>query len=167
DQISRASRQLFEGPGSSEPLRVLAPATFAMQWLIPRLKSAGAPGFADQVDIRTTQTHEAWTKCPFDLAIRRGKDDCGAHESEPLWTEDLTLIAAPTVARRLGSQGLAAPADEPCVESASRPGELASWLGRAGLDCASLKLTRRFDHYYVTLHAIINGYGWGIGSLQV
>ncbi len=166
DRISRASRRLFDGPDASEPLRVLAPATFAMQWLLPNLRRA-EPAFEDRIAIHTTQTSEPWTKLPFDVAIRRGIDDCAGHRSEALLTEQLTLIAAPTIALRLREQGLDALADVPLVESESRPGELQSWLAKAGVNLSSLKTSRRFSHFYVMLQAIINEYGAGIGSPQI
>jgi LysR family transcriptional regulator, glycine cleavage system transcriptional activator len=167
DRISRASRRLFEGPGQAVPLRVLAPATFAMQWLIPNLRRAGLREFEDQIAIYTTQTHEPWTGSPFDLAIRRGRKDCAGQDSQPLWTEELTLICAPVIARRLRAEGLASLTDEPLVESVSRPDELPSWLVRAGINPSSVRVRQRYDHFYVTLQAIINGYGCGVGSLQV
>lgn len=167
DRISRASRRLFDGPDHVEPLRVLAPATFAMQWLIPNLRRADLPEFEDRIAIHTTQTDESWTKLPFDVAIRRGTQDCAGQDSRPLWIEQLTLVCAPVIARRLRADGVRSLTDAPLVESVTRPNELSTWLTRAGIDPASIRVRQRYDHFYVALQAIINGYGCGIGSLQV
>lgn len=167
DQIHRASRRLFDSQVSSPPLRVVAPATFAMQWLIPNLRRSSVPTFATGLAIQTTQTNESWGKLPFDVAIRRGSGDCGELESEPLFTERLTLIAAPTLARELRQSGLDALVRTPFVESDSRSGELQSWLGAAGVEASVAGGSRHFDHFYVLLQAVVNEYGAGVGPVQI
>lgn len=167
DQIHRASRRLFDSRAESPPLRVVAPATFAMQWLIPNLRRAGVPAFEEAIAIQTTQTNESWAKLPFDIAIRRGRNDCGDYESELLFTERLTLVAAPALARRLRDEGIGALGRVPLVESESRPGELQSWLSAAGVDASAVQVSRNFDHFYVLLQAVVNEYGAGIGPAQI
>ena len=167
DQIHRASRRLLDSRAETVPLRVIAPATFAMQWLIPNLRRAGIPEFEDGVSIQTTQANESWSKLPFDIAIRRGSSDCGDYESESLFIEQLTLVAAPALARRLRDDGVDAIMRVPLVESESRPGDLQSWLATAGVDASDVQVSRNFDHFYVLLQAVVNEYGAGVGPAQI
>ncbi len=70
-------------------------------------------------------------------------------------------------AKRLRDGGVRSLTDAPLVETVTRPNELSTWLTRAGIDPASVRVRQRYDHFYVALQAIINGYGCGVGSLQV
>ncbi|HEX4384336.1 MAG TPA: LysR substrate-binding domain-containing protein, partial [Myxococcales bacterium] len=48
-----------------------------------------------------------------------------------------------------------------------RPGDWTDWLARAGLSQRSEQPRRVFDHFFITLQAVIDGLGLGIGPLPV
>jgi DNA-binding transcriptional LysR family regulator len=87
--IAEAVENLRAAGGETE-LHVLAPSTFAMRWLIPRLWSftAGSEGIA--VQLRQTHSLEDWRDIPFDVAIRT--DSKLPHH----------LVAVPILHERLG-----------------------------------------------------------------
>jgi DNA-binding transcriptional LysR family regulator len=81
----------------------------------------------------------------------------------PLFTEQTTVIASPAF---LQQHRLRKPADlahAVWLSTESRPGDWENWLAAA--DCANLRpaQTLRFDHFFVTLQAVVDGMGLGIG----
>jgi len=53
------------------------------------------------------------------------------------------------------------------LASETRPGDWADWLERAGLPHRADQRRRVFDHFFVTLQAVVEGLGIGIGALPV
>jgi DNA-binding transcriptional LysR family regulator len=51
--------------------------------------------------------------------------------------------------------------------SETRPGDWADWLDQAGLPHRSEQRRRVFDHFFVTLQAVVDGFGIGIGPLPI
>jgi len=49
----------------------------------------------------------------------------------------------------------------------TRPGDWIDWLERAGLSHMAGQRRQLFDHFYVTLHAILDGLGLGIGPFPL
>ncbi|MDR5760795.1 LysR substrate-binding domain-containing protein [Caballeronia sp. LZ035] len=146
-------------------IRVSASATVAMRWLIPRL-----PRFAEShpdVDVRvsTAMSTEPALRGSFDLAIRRFVPPGGQFQSWPLFRERMTVIASPALLARTGLSRVEALAAATWLTSETRPGDWEAWLEAAGH--ASLRAHRmlRFDHFFVTLQAVVDGLGVGIGPL--
>jgi DNA-binding transcriptional LysR family regulator len=143
---------------SASTLQVLAPSTFAMRWLIPRVW-----GFADansRIDIQLRQTHsrENWLDLPFEVAIRMGSDAPPHLTSVPFLTEELVLAISPI--SRFASL-LNSPGDllhSGVLKSSTRPDETENWLDHAGLDKRSVKTTV-FPHFYLALEAALAGMG--------
>ena len=140
-------------PPQSEPLNILAPATFAMKWLVPRLYRLEhvAPGL--QVTLRPTNTGDDWVKLPHHGAIRRDGFVPAGYESQPLMREKLTAFIARSILR----EGIA-PEDVPLCESGTRQGDLDRWLAAAGIRRVGQK-RRRFAHFYIAYAAALAGEG--------
>jgi LysR family transcriptional regulator, glycine cleavage system transcriptional activator len=151
-------------------LRVSAPTTFAMRWLIPRLERFHAKRAEIEVAVTTTTTlHEA-LRGGFDVAIRRGSTDQDAwpqHRAVPFLDEADTLIMSPALFARRPVSGLADIANHVLLSTETRPGDWSDWLDRAGLHHAAEQRRRMFDHFFVTLQAVVDGFGLGIGPLPV
>ncbi|NYT25473.1 LysR family transcriptional regulator [Alcaligenaceae bacterium] len=143
-------------------LRVSAPATFAMKWLIPRL-SAFKERYRDaRVQVQTATTQQLGLGGAFDLAIRRDAPVQAAYSGFPLFEEWQTLIASPQLL-------LANPIREPgdvnqhtWIYTDTRPRHWDAWLTAAGLPNRPWD-TLRFDHFYVSYSAVLDGLGLGIG----
>lgn len=162
DHIGDAARR-YGKRATQKVIRVNAPATMAMRWLIPRLD-----GFRQRmpgVDVRvsTAFSNEAAFRGSFDVAIRRVGAGAGQFEVLPLFAEWGTVVASPALWQRAP---LARPADLAraiVLSTETRPGDWEAWLQRAG--CPDLRPAQelRFDHYFVTLQAVTDGMGYGIG----
>lgn len=162
DHISDAA-QRYGKRATEKVIRINAPATMAMRWLIPRLGAfrQRVPGV--EVRVSTAFSNEPALKGSFDVAIRRTTGEQGQFEVLPLFAETGTLIVSPALWR---AAPLARPADLTraiLLSTETRPGEWNAWLERAG--CPDLRPVQelRFDHYFVTLQAVVDGMGYGMG----
>ena len=151
-------------------LRVSAPTTFAMRWLIPRLDSFHAERPEVEVVVTTTTTLHDELRGGFDVAIRRGSAEQDAwpqHRAEPFLDEADTLIMSPALFDRLPVRQLADLAGHVMLVTETRPGDWTDWLDHAGLQPVAEPHRRVFDHFFVTLQAVTDGLGLGIGPLPV
>ena len=151
-------------------LRVSAPTTFAMRWLIPRLDRFHAERPEVEVVVTTVTTLHDELRGGFDVAIRRGlaeQDSWPQHRAVPFLEEADTLMMSPALFDR---QPVRRPADlarHVLLVTETRAGDWTDWLDRAGLRSMAEPRRRVFDHYFVTVQAVIDGLGVGIGPLPV
>jgi DNA-binding transcriptional LysR family regulator len=161
------SLDAFSERAENVPLRVIAPATFAMRWLLPRLPDFQLLHETIRVRVRQTHTPENWLDIPFDLAIRRGGPVPSHFKAITFFREELGLVCSPDVLRD-GAQPAAAIVETlPLLKAETRPGELESWLLTAG---ASVRLASRalsFPHFYIALEAAIAGAGAVVAPVKV
>ena len=154
-----------------EVLRVIAPATFAMRWLIPRLPTFQAQIGDVDVLVRPTHTTENWADIPFDVVIRRGDALPSDLRMVALFREEITLVArADIVGDVLGNHAREGPsrlAGSQLLEAVTRPGELSRWLIAAGLPPDQAGRATRFGHFYIALEAALAGQGLLAAPIEV
>jgi LysR family glycine cleavage system transcriptional activator len=140
--------------GRAEPivLNVVAPATFAMRWLIPRLPAFHAARPTIKVRVRPTHTPEDWDALEFDVMIRRGKPLADRFAPQLLLVESLGLVMSPELAK------VRHPLELPLAEAETRPGELAAWI-RMATGASTIPPAMVFPHFYVALEAALSGAG--------
>ncbi len=162
DHISDAARR-YGKQASTKVIRVNAPATLAMRWLIPQLPSFRAKHPQVEVRISTAFSNDPVLRGSFDVGIRRSADDRAQFEVLPLLAEQTTVIASPAYLKQRKVRKPADLAQAVWLSTESRPGDWENWLASAG--CAELRpaQTLRFDHFFVTLQAVVDGMGLGIG----
>lgn len=162
DHISDAARR-YGKQASTKVIRVNAPATLAMRWLIPQLPSFRARHPQVEVRISTAFSNDPVLRGSFDVGIRRAADDRAQFEVLPLLAEQTTVIASPAYLKQRKVRKPADLAQAVWLSTESRPGDWENWLASAG--CAELRpaQTLRFDHFFVTLQAVVDGMGLGIG----
>jgi len=157
-------------PSTRHILRVNAPTTLAMRWLIPRLERFHADHADVEVVVTTATTLHDELRGGFDLAIRRGVAERSAwpqYQVTHLLDEMETLIASPA---SLAQRPLHRPADieqHVLLGSETRPGDWSNWFEHAGLSQKPDQRRRVFDHFFVTLQAVIDGLGIAIGPLPI
>jgi LysR family glycine cleavage system transcriptional activator len=144
-------------------IRVSAPATVAMRWLIPRLSL-----FADlhpEVEVRVTTvlSTEPGFKGSFDVAIRRHVPGNGQFQAWPLFREANTVIASPALLHKQAIVSVEQLAGATWLTTETRPGDWERWLEAASQSGLRAQRSMRFDHFFVTLQAVADGLGFGIG----
>lgn len=164
DHISDASRR-YGRRGRNPVIRVNAPATMAMRWLIPRLTAYRLKHPEVEVRVSTAFSQEPAFRGSFDVVIRRVPLDPTGYEVQPLYTEHHTVIASPAY---LAGHALRHPKDVASaiwLSSETRPGEWEDWLQVAGHADLRPVQNLRFDHFFVTLQAVVDGLGLAIGPM--
>lgn len=154
-------------PQAPRILRVSAPATFAMRWLIPRLDDFHAVRADTEVRVTTTTTLQDALRGGFDLAVRRGPEPWPQHRAVPFLTEADTLVASPGLLRNRPLTTLRDLASHVLLGTETRPGDWIDWLAAAGVALPGGVRRRVFDHFFVTLQAVEDGGGLGIGPFPI
>jgi LysR family glycine cleavage system transcriptional activator len=149
---------------TSKLIRINAPATFAMRWLIPKLAEFGKVSPQTEVRVSTAFSNDPALKGSFDLAIRRSPGDHSQFEVTRLFEERATVIASPGLVAKRRRWKPANLVSEVLLATESRPGDWESWLEVAGIRDLRPAQRLRFDHFFVTLQAVADGMGFGIGT---
>jgi LysR family transcriptional regulator, glycine cleavage system transcriptional activator len=157
-------------PGARRILRVSAPTSFAIRWLIPRLEQFHQAHPLVEVSVTTVSTVHEELRGGFDVAVRRGSaktDSWPQHRAADILDDVDTLIMSPALYERHPIHSPADIANHVLLSSETRPGDWIDWLGRAGLSHLAGQRRRIFDHFHVTLQAVIDGLGIGIGPFPL
>jgi DNA-binding transcriptional LysR family regulator len=157
-------------PSTRHILRVNAPTTLAMRWLIPRLDRFHAERPDVEVVVTTATTLHDELRGGFDLAIRRGVAEQSVwpqYRPVHFLDEADTLIASPALLEQKPLRDLAGIRDHILLSSETRPGDWSGWLEFASLPQSAEQKRRVFDHFFVTLQAVADGLGIGIGPMPV
>ncbi|CAO3440444.1 LysR substrate-binding domain-containing protein [Azospirillum endophyticum] len=157
-------------PAARRILRVSAPTSFAMRWLIPRLERYHAGHPQVEVAVTTVSTVLEELRGGVDVAIRRGvarEHLWPQHRVVPVLDDVDTLIMSPALFAR---RPILKPADiegHTLLASETRAGDWTDWLEAAGLQQLAGHPRRIFDHFFVTRQAVEDGLGIGIGPLPM
>lgn len=157
-------------PGARRILRVSAPTSLAMRWLIPRLNRYHADHPHVEVAVTTVSCVLEELRGGVDLAIRRGvarADVWPQHRIVPLLDDVDTLIMSPAL---FAHRPILKPADiegHTLFASETRAGDWANWLEAAGLQHLTGLPRQIFDHFFVVRQAVEDGLGIGIGPLPM
>ncbi len=157
-------------PGVRRILRVSAPTSLAMRWLIPRLHRYHGEHPDVEVVVTTVSCVVEDMRGGVDVAIRRGvarNDLWPQHHVVPLLEDVDTLIMSPALFAR---RPIHAPADiegHNLLASETRAGDWDNWLEAAGLQHLAGLPRQTFDHFFVTRQALEDGLGIGIGPLPM
>lgn len=169
-EISRAFSQIQQaslhyGKGlATRLLRVSVPATLAMKWLIPLLPEFRNRYPDARIQIQSVTTQQLSLEGAFDLAIRRDPPANPAFTGIGLFKEWHTLVVAPAVLAEKPLNNLSQVLEHTWLYSETRPRHWDAWLQAAGLPNRPWN-TYRFDHFYVTYSAVLDGLGLAIGPL--
>ena len=151
EEIEQALADIAE-TRPSEVLTIVAPATFAMRWLIPRLPTLEAGPGTVSARVRPTHTTEDWDALDFDIVVRRAEPLAARLSPLPLFVEELGALVPSALA------GAISPRDLPFVDAATRTGELNRWCRHAFGGCPT-QPAKVFPHFYVAMEAALSGQG--------
>jgi LysR family glycine cleavage system transcriptional activator len=106
----------------------------------------------------------------FDVAIRKGLAEQTAwpqYRAAHFLDEADTLIVGPELYDRAPLRQLSDVHEHILLATETRPGDWTDWLQRAGLSQKVEQRRRVFDHLFVTLQAVTDGLGVGIGPVPI
>lgn len=157
-------------PDARRILRVSAPTSFAMRWLIPRLNRYHADHPHIEVAVTTVSTVLEDLRGGVDVAIRRGvaqQHVWPQHRVVPVLDDADTLIMSPAL---FAQRPILKPSDikgHTLLASETRAGDWTDWLEAAGLQHLAGHPRQIFDHFFVTRQAVEDGLGIGIGPFPM
>lgn len=159
DEIHDVLEELRPSRIQHAKLQVIAPATFAMRWLIPKLQEFHTTERPVDAMVRPTHTPDNWLDISFDVAVRRGGNIPTQFSPRQLFTETLSLVVPARLVsdgKVIGKEDLA---EIGLLEAVTRPGELKTWLKAAGLSGSTPRKALKLPHFYIALDAMFAGRG--------
>ncbi len=158
DRIAVTSMQLLE---QTEPtaLRISAPPTFTMRWLIPRISAFQRRRGGVEVKLTTSTATVNFEDRIYDVAIRGAHQALPGMLSVPFMTETIVPICHPDL---LEQGRLAEPyllKDHTLISYDTEPMSWAEWLPKAGQADLRISHNLQFEQMYFALQAAAEGLG--------
>lgn len=166
DRIALATAQQLER-GQQQVLRVSAPATFSLRWLVPRLSSFQVAH--PHIEVRLSTSNEPIEKLRdvVDLIIRGGPQAIDGYVADEFLSEVRLPVCAP---RLLEGRKLRKPADLAhftLLHAATYPGMWPEWLAAAGEPHLMPRQSLTLEHFYLTLQGALDGLGVAMGPIAL
>ncbi len=154
----------LRGQGARRKLRLSVLASFAGNWLLPRLPAFERAHPDVDVALEATTRYADFARDPVDLAIRFGTGPWEGLASEPLFPLEFYPVCRPERGRR---PPLRVPADlarHTWLDEVHIPTAWPLWLAAAGV--AGIEPARRltYDHAQLVLDAAMAGQGIALSS---
>ncbi|RKP46114.1 transcriptional regulator GcvA [Pararobbsia silviterrae] len=162
DRIALATAQQMQR-GHATILRVNAPATFSLRWLVPRLSAFQLDHPA--IEVRLSTSNEAIEKVrdEFDIVIRGGPHRVEGYLADEFLSEVRLPVCSPKL---LKGKTLKKPADLAhftLLHAATYPRMWPDWLAKAGTPNLTPRHTLTLEHFYLTLQGALDGLGVAMG----
>lgn len=160
DRIAVASTELQQAQGRGAPsaLRVSAPPTFTMRWLIPRMSGFQRQHADVEIKLTTSLAPVDFRQHDYDIAIRAATLALADCRSLPFMTETIVPVCHVDLLER----GLKEPADlarHTLIDYDTAPYTWTDWLAAAGLPRLEPAGTQNFEQMYFALQAAAEGLG--------
>ena len=158
DRIAVTSMQLQE-QAAPTALRINAPPTFTMRWLIPRISAFQRLRGDVEVKLTTSTAPVNFQERGYDIAIRGADQPLAGLHSVPFMTETIVPICHPDL---LENGRLRSPVDlsgHTLISYDTEPLAWADWLPVAGVAGLRPMNTQQFEQMYFALQAAVEGLG--------
>jgi LysR family glycine cleavage system transcriptional activator len=166
DVLDQATRDLAGSPSTGHIVRVSTTASFAALWLLPRLGAFRARH--PDVEVWVSESKAPATVGPegVDLALRTGRGPWSGVRAEPLLTDHLIPVCAPSVGTRLREPEDLARAT--LLHDEDPLGSWPEWVEAAGLGKpAWASRGPRFADGALLLQAASSGHGVALGRKRL
>jgi LysR family transcriptional regulator, glycine cleavage system transcriptional activator len=161
DQVASATANY--GKTDTAELRVNAPATFALRWLIPRLARYQQRHPEVKVRLETSNEPLEALQEPYDIIIRGGPDTFYGYTVCPFLSEDRLPVCSPALLDRLPLRTLDDLRHHTLLHTLSLPRLWDDWFAKAGVADLKPDAVLILDHFYLTLQAALDGIGIAMG----
>ncbi|MCK0207785.1 transcriptional regulator GcvA [Starkeya koreensis] len=161
DRIAAATAQY--GHEAGPVLRVNAPASFALRWLVPRL--AGFRERHPTIRVRLETSNQPLESLPdlHDVVIRGGPDSFYGYTTRPFLREERLPVCSPALMERLPLRTAGDLRGHTLLHTLSLPRLWDDWLAAAGVAGLEPAEALTLDHFYLTLQAALDGIGVAMG----
>ncbi|HEY9101945.1 transcriptional regulator GcvA [Chitinimonas sp.] len=162
DRIALATALQLER-GRQRVLRVNAPATFTLRWLLPRLSDFQRLHPTLEVRISTSNEVVEALTTPHDLVIRGGPQQIAGYVGEEFLCEQRLPVCSPAILKNAPLKKPADLARHTLLHAATYPSMWDEWLSAAGVPGLQPKQSLTLEHFYLTLQAALDGLGVAMG----
>ena len=161
DQIAYATASYGQDDGAV--LRVNAPPTFALRWLVPRLAKFQEQYASVKVRLETSNDGLEALQEPYDIIIRGGPDSFYGFSARSFLSEERLPVCSPILLDRLPLHTLHDLRRHTLLHTLSLPRLWNDWLAKAGVADLKPDANLILDHFYLTLQAALDGLGIAMG----
>ncbi|WP_322051517.1 transcriptional regulator GcvA [Paraburkholderia bannensis] len=144
-------------------IRVNAPTTFALRWLLPQLSNFQLSHPAVEVRLTTSDEPIERLHDEFDVAIRGSEQKAAGYVVNEFLAEVRLPVCSPKVLETHPIRQLSDLAHHTLLHTATYPGLWAEWLAACGSPQLAGSNSLQLDHFYLTLQAAIDGLGIAMG----
>jgi LysR family transcriptional regulator, glycine cleavage system transcriptional activator len=150
------------GSGRRHIVTIEAQATFAMYWLLPRVKDLEERTHDTEISLATRMTNQSYDGPLSDIVITRGPGldrRLQSFDKFILMDEEMCLLAAPSFLQSAKISRARDVLHHQIVGTVTRPTDWSNWLNNAGLRGEHIRFRHLFDHLFVALHCVRDGIG--------
>jgi DNA-binding transcriptional LysR family regulator len=156
--LSEAFSRYSRRPPRSNTIRISTVASFASQFLVPRLSRFKERFPECELEFLTSIRLVDLAREEFDIAVRYGPGGWEGVQSEPLSSGVLAPVCAPAVLERAGGDIARLLADNRRIQS-SASNEWRHWADAAGIDFARVMPTYAMEEFTVAIAGAMAGEG--------
>ncbi|OLL32311.1 transcriptional regulator [Burkholderia sp. SRS-W-2-2016] len=162
DRIALATTEQLRST-RQQIVRVNAPTTFALRWLLPQLSNFQFTNPA--IEVRLTTSDEPIEKLgdTCDVAIRGSEQKSAGYQVSEFLSEVRLPVCSPKVFESHPIRTVADLAQHTLLHTATYPGLWTEWLAASGHAGLVPRQSQQLDHFYLTLQAAIDGLGIAMG----
>jgi LysR family glycine cleavage system transcriptional activator len=158
DRVAVASMQMQQHAAPTA-LRVNAPPTFAMRWLIPRMSLFQRRQPEAEIRLTTATTPVNFEEGGYDMAIRGSIAPVAGCRSIPFMTEIIMPVCHCELRERLRLDGPQDLANHTLISYTTEPVRWDEWLRQAGVGELRAANSLHFEQMYFALQAATEGLG--------
>jgi LysR family glycine cleavage system transcriptional activator len=144
-------------------IRVNAPTTFALRWLLPQLSNFQLTNPAVEVRLTTSDEPIERLRDECDVAIRGSEQKPAGYVVNEFLSEVRLPVCSPKVLEAHPIHHVSDLAHHTLLHTATYPGLWAEWLAACGNPRLAARNSQQLDHFYLTLQAAIDGLGIAMG----
>ncbi|KMZ11429.1 transcription regulator protein [Candidatus Burkholderia humilis] len=161
DRIALATSEQMR-TGQQRVLRVSAPSTFSLRWLVPRLSSFQFVN--PNIEVRLSTSNDPIERMrDIDIIIRGGPQNIEGYVAAEFLSEIRFPVCSPKL---LEGKKLKQPADLAnftLLHAATYPSMWPDWLAAAGCRELAPRHSLTLEHFYLTLQGALDGLGIAMG----
>lgn len=161
DQVAAATARYGETDATT--LRINAPASFSLRWLVPRIASFQAEHPKIKVRIESANGPVDALTENVDVVIRGGPDAFHDYRVKPFLSETRIPVCSPALLDRIPLHEVADLRRHTLLHTLSLPKLWRDWLSKAGAPALEAGADLVLDHIYLTLQAALDGVGIAMG----
>jgi LysR family glycine cleavage system transcriptional activator len=162
DRIALATNEQLRAT-RQQIIRVNAPTTFALRWLLPHLSNFQLTNPAIEVRLITSDEPIEKLRDECDVAIRGSAQKSVGYVVNEFLSEVRLPVCSPKVLNSRPIHHVADLAHHTLLHTATYPGLWAEWFAACGKPGLVAHNSQQLDHFYLTLQAAIDGLGIAMG----